>query len=294
MTGLLDILGNALAHYLTQPLKNYEPLATCNPELLQRTLRSCDVLLVEGNTRVSSAIKYLTQSTWSHAALYVGNILPGHRDDPDPPVLIEADLQHGIWAVPLSCYRRSHTRICRPVALSEADRSQIIGAAMARLGHAYDLRNLVDLVRYLLPTPPVPIRWRRRMLALGSGEPTRAICSTMIAQLFQSVSYPILPGSETRPAPRPGCDDCTEEILHIRHHSLFAPRDFDISPYFAVVKPMIESGLDYRNLVWAENEHAQPENPLHDHLDTRRNSEKSSGPPQECVIGHAIARETAQ
>ena len=31
-----------------------------------------DILLVEGNQRVSSAIKYLTQSTWSHAAFYLG------------------------------------------------------------------------------------------------------------------------------------------------------------------------------------------------------------------------------
>ena len=40
------------------------------------------------------------------------------------------------------------------------------------------------------------------------------------------------------------------EILHIRHHSLFAPRDFDLSPYFAVVKPTIERGFDYRALRW--------------------------------------------
>src|SRR5574337_378503 len=59
--------------------------------------------------------------------------------------------------------------------------------------HRYDLKNVVDLARYLLPTPPVPVGWRRRLLALGSGEPTQAICSTMIAQAFQSVSYPILP-----------------------------------------------------------------------------------------------------
>jgi len=88
------------------------------------------------------------------------------------------------------------------------------------------------------------------MIALGSGEPTRAICSTLIAQLFQSVGYPILPRIETIPAPRPGCDDCVREILHIRHYSLFAPRDFDISPWFEVVKPTVEGGFDYKSLVW--------------------------------------------
>lgn len=38
------------------------------------------------------------------------------------------------------------------------------------------------------------------------------------------------------------------EILHIRHHSLFTPRDFDLSPYFRVVKPTLEYGFDYKKL----------------------------------------------
>jgi hypothetical protein len=46
------------------------------------------------------------------------------------------------------------------------------------------------------------------------------------------------------------------EILHIRHYSLFAPRDFDISPYFAIVKPTIEAGFDYRKVDWARRETA--------------------------------------
>ncbi|HEY7458830.1 MAG TPA: lipo-like protein, partial [Xanthobacteraceae bacterium] len=36
--------------------------------------------------------------------------------------------------------------------------------------------------------------------------------------------------------------------------SLFAPRDFDISPYFAIVKPTIEAGFDYRKVGWARGE----------------------------------------
>ena len=101
-------------------------------------------------------------------------------------------------------------------------------------------------MRYLMPLP-VPQRWRRRMIALGSGDPTRIICSALIAQAFESVRYPILPKvtrMESRVARR--------EILEIRHHSLYAPRDFDISPYFAVVKPTIEHGFDYKKLHWAD------------------------------------------
>ncbi len=42
------------------------------------------------------------------------------------------------------------------------------------------------------------------------------------------------------------------EILHVRHHSLFTPRDFDVSPYFEIVKPGLAGGFDYRSLDWGE------------------------------------------
>lgn len=57
-------------------------------------------------------------------------------------------------------------------------------------GNQYDLRNVIDLARYLLPTPPVPLRFHRLLLALGNGDPIRAICSTLIAQAFQSIAIP--------------------------------------------------------------------------------------------------------
>ncbi len=120
---------------------------------------------------------------------------------------------------------------------------------------AYDLKNVIDLVRYLVPVPPVPVRWRRRMLALGSGDPTRAICSTHIAQAFQSVGYPILPYIEELVERR--CEECeytVKEILHIRHHSLFTPRDFDLSPYFMVIKPTMEQEFDYKRLLWGSDQ----------------------------------------
>ena len=37
------------------------------------------MVLVEGNERISECIKYLTQSSWSHSALYVGDE-PMRRD----------------------------------------------------------------------------------------------------------------------------------------------------------------------------------------------------------------------
>ncbi len=122
-----------------------------------------------------------------------------------------------------------------------------------RIGTMYDMRNVIDLARYLIPTPPVPLRWRRRLISIGSGEPTRAICSTMIAEAFQNVRYPILPRVERVRSQKLGMSRYSRaEILHIRHHSLFTPFDFDLSPFFQIIKPTIEEGFNYKGLVWAE------------------------------------------
>lgn len=231
-------MGRWLARYLDQPIRHYEPFAVSRPQDLAAALLPGDVLLVEGNHRVSTAIKYLTQSTWSHAALYVGDFGDAGLGI-DAPTLIEADMRHGVRAVAISTMADSNTRICRPVGLRTEDCKRVCRYAIERLGLVYDLKNIIDLARYLLPVPPVPVRWRRRMLKLGSGDPTRAICSTLIAQAFQSVRYPILPQG-------------TWEMLHRRHYSLFTPRDFDLSPYFRVVKPALETDFDYRALHWGD------------------------------------------
>ena len=205
-----------------------------------------DVLLVEGNNHISGVIKYLTQSTWSHAALYVGPIGERTTADGEPLVLVEANLGQGVVGAPLSKYLRYHTRICRPIGLTDDDCARVCTYAAERIGFDYDVKNIFDLMRYLFPLP-VPQRWRRRMMALGSGHPTRIICSALIAQAFEHVRYPILP----KVTPRSKARRARREILEIRHSSLYAPRDFDISPYFALVKPTIENGFDYRRMAWA-------------------------------------------
>jgi permuted papain-like amidase YaeF/Yiix C92 family enzyme len=244
-------MGGRLARYLAEPIRGAQ-VATSSLGQLGAALKPGDVLLVEGNTRVSVAIKYLTQSTWSHATLYIGEALGAPNSGEEPRVLIEADMVNGVQCVPLSAVAGMHTRICRPVGLSKEDLQAVIKFAASRIGGRYDLKNVVDLARYLIPTPPVPVRWRRRMIAFGSGDPTRAICSTLIAEAFQSVHYPILPEVTFVRDGEPGCNDCYHEVVHIRHYSLFTPRDFDISPYFEVVKPVIESGFDYHQVAWAQ------------------------------------------
>jgi hypothetical protein len=90
------------------------------------------------------------------------------------------------------------------------------------------------------------------MIALGSGDPTKAICSTLIAQAFHSVQYPILPYIKTVQASTPERGDYVKEILRVRHHSLFVPRDFDVSPYFTVIKAGLGSDFDYKVLTWED------------------------------------------
>lgn len=252
---LLDRFGAFLARRLTSESSGYKPFTPSDPETLQRVLQPGDVLLVEGNQHISNAIKYLTQSTWSHAALFVGNALPESSDGSPRPQLVEVVLGDGCIAVPLEKYRTHNTRICRPVALTPKDRETVVNFVVDRLGTRYDTKNIIDMMRYFFPTPPVPVRWRRRMISFGSGEPTRAVCSTLIAQAFQSIRYPILPEITLAPGRTAAQSDYSRrEILHIRHHSLFTPRDFDVSPYFAVVKPTIEHGFDYTRLEWATPE----------------------------------------
>nr|WP_246399908.1 lipo-like protein [Amaricoccus macauensis] len=228
------------------------PYTHANVAALRRSLRPGDVLLVEGNSRVSSTIKYLTMSTWSHAALCVGNAVGRVSADGEPLVLVEVNLGDGCIAAPLSKYEFYNTRICRPSHLLDADLARVIDFMVGSIGKRYDMKNITDLLRYALPEPPVPARWRRRMLAVGSGDPTRAICSTLIAEAFERIRYPILPRITREFRANPRARAHRREILHIRHHSLFAPRDFDLSPYFHIVKPTLEAGFDYRRLRWAE------------------------------------------
>jgi Permuted papain-like amidase enzyme, YaeF/YiiX, C92 family len=243
---VLDVIGRVIARYLERPVQGYEPFTFGDPAALRESLEPGDVLLVEGNSHISRVIKYLTQSTWSHAALYVGPIEGANTQEGEPHVLIEAEIGQGVVSAPLSKYYPYHTRICRPIGLSLEDCRTVCSYAIERIGFDYDLRNIIDLMRYLIPLP-VPQRWRRRMIALGSGTPTRLICSALIAQAFEAVRYPILPKITQLES-----EAARRDILEIRHSSLYAPRDFDISPYFKIVKPTLEEGFDYKRVDWAD------------------------------------------
>jgi len=282
MGAVMSYIGDGLARFLSKPTAHYKTFSVFSQEQLQANLRPGDLLLVEGDSRISSAIKYLTQSTWSHVCIYIG-------EHPGLQPILEADLLEGVITVPLDKYDGFNLRICRPVNLTNEDTEKLLSFLIERLGHQYDTKNIFDLLRYLLPTPPIPQRFRRRMLAFGSGDPTKAICSTLIAQAFQSIRYPILPMQKdeyealmeakliAHPESSLNPENCeieqgaVEEIalvedkkpaIHLndevllakRHFSHFTPRDFDLSPYFDVIKPTLTAGFDYRAIQWSDSE----------------------------------------
>jgi hypothetical protein len=261
---------------LTKPVARYALAIPNDVRQLRRTVRKCDVILVEGNARISECIKYLTQSCWSHAGLYVGDeplryspelrseLLEKFGDEANWLVL-EALIEGGVVLTPLSKYRDFNLRICRPFKLTAADERAIIDYALSHVGHQYDFRNIFDLLRYSLPVSMVPARWRRQALQFGSGDPTRVICSSLIAECFHRVRYPIVPRYEPFP---PGFEPAQHGsgwvgrfrrpprtapgLLRMVSPTLITPRDFDLSPYFEVLKFTVAEGsrFDYHRLLW--------------------------------------------
>ncbi len=274
-----------LVEFMTQPLAHYERRGWNDLAALKANLRRGDVLLVEGDQRVAAIIKYLTQSSWSHAAIYVGNELL-RRDvrmrtemrerfgDEADHMIVEA-LVHGVVASPISKYIDFNIRLCRPHRIRPEHLKLVIDEAVKAIGWNYDLRNILDLARHLLPMAALPSRMRRRALQLGSGGSTQVMCSSLLGQLFQRVSFPVLPtvtfpeGIDPQSVRRRNLMDRllgrTRPLysgqFRKRHPTLLTPRDFDLSPYFEIVKfnVIAQKGFDYKQMQWIDDRERSPD-----------------------------------
>ena len=271
MGWLRDRVIDAAARVLTKPRGRYELLHPNNVTTLRRTVRKGDVVLVDGEQRVSAVIKYLTQSSWSHAALYVGDELlrrdPARRDDlvdqygiEAEHMIVEATMEDGVSAVPLVKYLAFNMRLCRPRGLRADDLARVLDEVTAQLGSTYDVEHILALARYFFPVTLIPGRLRRRMLEVGGTLTTDVICSSMIGRAFQNVGFPILPAVEPAPDELQGWGDWLRRkktrypaLFHRQRETLITPRDFDLSPYFDVVKfNAVElEQFDYRRIRWA-------------------------------------------
>ncbi len=239
----------------------------CDFKQICNKIQPGDVLLIEGRNRISGIIKEITQSPWSHAALYIGNIheiqnsplkklistytqqhalsiktLSGH-------LLIETDIGVGTTVSLIEKYQEDHIRILRPHGIFPEDIQNVIAYMISHLGSHYDLRHVFDLARFLLPWRFFPRKWRSSLFEHNALKPTREICSSLIAEAFQSVGFPVLPFVvETEGKPL--------ELVQ-RNSKLFTPSDFDYSPYFDVIKyPIFPLGIEmsYKNLPWKKGD----------------------------------------
>ncbi|MGE4349373.1 MAG: YiiX/YebB-like N1pC/P60 family cysteine hydrolase [Candidatus Berkiella sp.] len=239
----------------------YEPppsgFPLCDFERIRYEVRPSDVLLIEGRSRASMVIKQITQSSWSHSCIYIGRL---HDIDdiqlrqelseqftgsPDEQLVIEGYLGKGTIVTPLKNYRHDHIRICRPRGLSRKDAQKVLAFAISQLGTEYNTRQIFDLARFLVPWSILPSRWRSSLFEHNVGESTKTVCSTMIAEAFSSVEFPILPLIKQH-------EETGIELIQ-RNPKLYTPRDFDYSPFFEIIKyPFIElsDSPHYRNLPW--------------------------------------------
>jgi len=275
---LLDRMSQYAIDLLTKPVKSYALHIPNDIAALKRHIRKGDVILIEGNERISECIKYLTQSSWSHSALYVGDEPIRRNPELKAPLVsqfgeeanflvVEAIVEAGVVLSPLSKYRDFNIRVCRPFNLSSADLAEVMDEVIRSVGDNYDLRNVIDLARYFFPMSLIPARFRRRALQFGSGEPTRVICSSVIAAAFHRVRFPIVPNyeqlpPESMPPPRRrlwpiGAKDGGMQygVLKMVSPTLVTPRDFDLSPYFEIVKFNIIENMrfDYHKILWADD-----------------------------------------
>ena len=229
-------------------------------DVISNKIQTGDILLVEGRTRVGGMIKTITRSPWSHSAICIGRldeiedlavreIVHKFYDGPvDEPLLIEAEIDRGTVVTPLSFYRSFHVRIARPIGLSEMDARKIAGFMASHLGDSYDVKQLLDLARFLVPWWTfVPRKWQSSLFEHNAGQATKNVCSSLIAEAFSRVGFPVLPLVEKSAEGR--------LRFYRRNPKLFTPRDFDYSPFFKILKyPLLKETPEgyYRILHWEQ------------------------------------------
>jgi hypothetical protein len=270
-----------MIRFLVKEHRGYRQHSPNDLEALRAVLRPGDVLLVEGSQRISEIIKYLTQSSWSHAALYVGDAVTkrggelareASEDFGDEAdfLLVEATVEKGVAPAPLSKYVDHNLRICRPVRLRPGDSSTVLDTVIAQIGNPYDVEHIIGLLRYFVPITLLG-PWRR---SVGAQRPITkdVICSSQIAMAFERVRYPVQPTVAQADHPRakgrriPGWSLLGRRrtkrnlletgVFTPADPRFITPRDFDLSPYFRVVKPVADdrSEFDYKKIHWASTE----------------------------------------
>jgi hypothetical protein len=189
--------------------------------------------------------------------------------------MVEANVETGVTAVPLSKYQHHNIRVCRPINLRPGDLATVLETVISQIGTPYNVGHIVDLLRYFLPVSLIGFgRGPLNLLEEGSeltGDTAQdVICSSQIAMAFQKVRYPIQPTytlgtsltdepmsrrimRRVRPSARYNASVFETGVFTPCDPRLVTPRDFDLSPYFEVVKlPSHDRrDFDYKKLRWS-------------------------------------------
>ena len=271
-----------VSDFLAKPTGRYEQRGWNDFDRLKQVIRKGDVLLVEGDQRVSALIKYLTQSSWSHAALYVGDELlkrggaladdTRQRFGDEAEFLVIEALSEGVAVSPLMKYVDFNVRLCRPHLLRSDHLDTILDDAIEAIGWRYDVRNVTDLALFLLRSALRP-HCRHDLARLGSNTVTEVICTSLLGRLFHKVQFPVLPSVTFPEGVEPGLPaeqrsfpkllrrnrEPYAALFRKRHPTLLTPRDFDLSPYFDVVKFNLIEGkkFDYTRMEWEDDAPAE-------------------------------------
>lgn len=232
-------------------------------------LQLADVLLFKGRARISRVISIVTQSRWTHAALYIGRCSDYAKDsetlalirehytgDADAQLVLESLLGQGTVITPLSMYEHDSIRLCRPRGLLKEDAEKVVFHAVQQVGREYDIRQLFDLARFMYPYAVLPRRWKSSLFTYKAGSATKTVCSTVLVEAFMVVKFPVIPVIHEK-------DE--QFSVYRRNPRLFTPRDFDYSPYFDIMKfpylnydktlwGLVNQAGGYRDLPWDEDE----------------------------------------
>ena len=260
---LKTIMSRLVAKRLNRRTTHYFYRIPNNMENMKKHIRKGDVVLVEGDQRLSELIKMFSQSHWSHSAFYIGDELirteNPHKDevlnkfgDKAKHLLVEALTTKGVIVSPIDIYEFYNTRVCRPFAISEKDVNKVIEIVISHIGKPYDNRNIYHLALSLIPPWMNPWRKRSVEICLGNCDEFQVTCSGMIAKAFQFVGYPISPAihnDEDKKEVFAG-DSPYGHSFTKRHYSQISPADYDLSPNFEIVKfNIIKDGrFDYKSL----------------------------------------------
>ena len=262
MKSLTGSIRNFILNKLEKPRRTYEHRVYNNMDKLYSAIKPGDVLLVEGQSEMSRIIKLLTNSHWSHAAIYIGDALvapdrslrhadPFQNSEHSKHMLIEAFSGDGVIASPLKKYKDFNIRLCRPYGIKVEDLKRVIKQLIGNLGMRYDDQNIIAIALMTLQSAFRPGRKRTLRACLGNCNDYEVICSGMIAQAFQSVGYPIVPALR----PHAEGDVYSKENpygagLIMRHYTQITPKDFDLSPNFEIIKFNVigTANFDYESL----------------------------------------------